>query len=344
MLRCFCAFLLVSLSIQVLGDDRPLRVFTWPEYFDPEMADRFQSETGIELEFIYYDNDEIRDQIMAETQGFGFDVILIDDAEAGSYRAQNWIIPLQADKLSHLSDHGNQWQLRAQDAVDHVVPYGWGYYGVLYRQDQLEQPPAHWSDLFRDDAPWAGAVQMPAQVSELLPIALMAKGLRPFIPDTDAIKTAEQALINQQPLVSSYGMPDLEADETKLAQGEALVAVTYNSDAMFLMEEDDRLAFTIPKGGNIQWVDFWTISARSEHIDGAYQFLDFTLRPDVTAANVQYHYSATYSKPAIALLPQSMQQDDRLFPESADSFYVYQHPDRETIRALMRLINTLDVD
>ena len=327
-----------------MGDDRPLRVFTWPEYFDPEMADRFQAETGIALEFIYYDNDEVRDQIMAETQGFGFDVILIDDAEAASYRAQNWIIPLQADKLPHLAGHGKQWQHRAQGAADYVVPYSWGYYALLYRQDLLMEPPAHWSDLFREDAPWAGAVQMPAQVSELLPIALMADGERPFIPDKNAIKAAEQTLINQQPLVSFYGMPDLEADETHLSLGHSLVAVTYNSDAMFLMENDDRLAFTLPQGGNIQWVDYWTISARSHHIEGAHQFLDFTLRPDVTAANVQYHYSATYSEPAKQLLPESMQQDARLFPESADDFYVYQQPDRETIRTLMRLINTLEFD
>lgn len=342
------AYVLISLFClavtQVQADHNTLKVFTWAEYFDPDLIARFEEESGIPLEFIYYGNDEVRDQVMAETQGFGFDVILVDDAELPAYIQQNWLAPLDSQALPHLQDHGEQWLDITPEADGYGVPYSWGSYGVVYRTDRVTNPPTHWADLFDPEAEWAGTLQMPAQASELIPLALMAEGFSPFSDSADHIRQAEQRILAQKPLVQSYGMPDLEADIPLLGTELVSVAVTYSSDGMFLMEYDDRLAFADIQGGNILWVDYWAISANSHQTSKALQFLNFTLQPDVAAQNVEYHYSATFSEQARQKLPETLQTDPRLYPENTADFYYYRPPSRDAIRSQMRLINRLDLN
>ncbi len=340
-LLCFACFSTLS---AVAEGKETLRILTWEEYFDPEMASLFETETGSQLEFIYYDNDEVRDQIMAESSGFGFDVILVDEVELPAYIRQQWVQPIAENTLPYLKDHGTTWRTIVPEAVGFAVPYGWGTYGLLYRDDLVENPPSKWADLFNPDNELAGYIQMTPQSAEMLAIALMAHGYAPNAHDPAALKVAEQALIAQKPLVKAYKTTDYDEDSNLLNKGIVKVTVCYSSDAVVLQEEFEHFQYVSPMEGNIFWIDFWAISAKSTQPDLAVQFLNFTMRPDVVAANVEYQYTATFSQTALTLIPDEIRQNKAVFPSLAEGFTTLGVPDRNSIRTMMKIINALELE
>jgi spermidine/putrescine transport system substrate-binding protein len=343
MFRCVFTFLL-AYSATALAEHNTLTILTWEEYLDPELVTDFESKTGIHLEFIYFEDDEVRDQIMAETMGFGFDVILVDDVEIISYIQQNWIMPLNKSLLPQLKSHGNQWYSTIAGAETHAVPYGWGIYGITYDANTVKEPPKSWADLFDPSKPYSGHINMSSQISELLAIALLANGYSPNDTTIEALNSAEKSLLAQQEMVREYTITDSANDPDYFRSGDLKVAMTYNSDSLILQDELDSLVFVTPTEGSIAWIDLWAISSKTQHFEEAHQLLDYLLTPEVVATNVEYHYTATFSEDAISLLPEEIRSDETVFPASDQPFYTMQAPNRDSIRTMMKVINAIELN
>ena len=341
----FASLLFMSVSVTATATTLPtLKVLTWEEYLAPEVAELFQAETGIALEFIYFDNDEVRDQIMAETYGHGFDIILVDELELPAYVGQKWVAPLDVTILTNLPEHGTQWSKVVPEANGYAVPYGWGDYGIVYRTDLVKKPPTKWADLFDASNELAGHIQMTPQASEMLIIALMALGYPATETNPDALKSAEVALLRQKQIVKAYQTTNYEPETNLLNQGTVKASVSYNSDAIFMINEFENLDYVSPIDGNIFWIDFWTISENSKQKDHAHTFLNFLLRADITAMNVEYQYTATFSEAAKKQISPEILNDRIIFPEVKGDINVMTAPTRDTIRTMMKIINALDIN
>ena len=129
-----------------------------------------------------------------------------------------------------------------------------------------------------------------------------------------------------------------------LHQGIVKVTVCYSSDALFLQEEFENFSYVSPSDGNVFWIDFWTISGKSHQADLALKFLDFMLRPEIVAQNVEYQYTATFSEKAQALLPEEIKQNKNIFPDRTDDLTTMGLPSRHSIRVMMKIINTLELN
>jgi spermidine/putrescine transport system substrate-binding protein len=328
----------------VMALDNTLTLLTWEDYIDPQLVTEFEAKTGIQLEFVYFENDEIRDQIMAETTGYGFDVILIDDVEVNSYIHQNWIAPLNKEKLQHLKSHGQIWYKTLDGAETHAVPYGWGTYGITYNSATVQNPPESWSDLFDSTKSYVGHVQMSSQISELLAIALLANGYSANSTQTDELAAAEQSLVKQQEFVSSYSISSLEKDLEQFKSGALQVAMTYNSDSLTLQDDLDTLIFVTPSEGSLMWIDLWAISSKSQHQNEAHQFLNFILDPEIVAQNVEYHFTATFSEDAKRRLPEEILEDATIFPSTDSPFPTMKAPNRQSIRTMMKIMNSIEIN
>jgi len=327
-----------------LADHESLRVFTWEEYFDPDLVAVFEQKHGVRLEFIYYNNDEVRDQVMAETSGYGFDVILVDEIELAAYIQQQWIKPIEYTKLKNLDEHGDKWKQLTPSADGYAVPYGWGTYGIAYRADLLSKAPTKWADLFNPTDALLGFIQMPPQASELLVIALMAQGNSPATSDSQKLTEAYNLLLNQKAHVKTYQTPNFDEDLNLLNQGLTKAAVTYSSDALFLQDEFENIEYVSPSDGTILWIDYWTISAQSHKVDLAYKFFDFLLEAQVSAKNTEYHYTATFSSKAKSLLPTEIRENKVIFMPNIEDLNTMQVPTRQRLRTMMKIINNLEID
>lgn len=316
-----------------------LRVLTWEEYFAPELIKEFESTYNTEVEFIYYEFDDERDQIMAETNGNGFDVILVDDVELTSYANYGWLAELDHAQLNNLKYHGTTWAKLIPQASQYASPYGWGVYGIAYRSDLLASPPQNWDALFRPNQELSGFIQMPPQASELLYIASAASDISLDEPNVKELEKLFWSLVNQQQHVFAY--KTLTSENSHLESGQVKAAVTYNDDALFLQGSGVDIEFTLPEGNVLAWIDYLAISARSKNFALAHAFLDFFLEPAHVTSNMEYHYTASFCEKANQNLPKDIEQNEIIFPVSSDVISLLPPPTKSTIRTQMKLFNAL---
>jgi spermidine/putrescine transport system substrate-binding protein len=98
------------------------------------------------------------------------------------------------------------------------------------------------------------------------------------------------------------------------------MAIVYNGDALRAITEDKsgNLDFVLPKEGTEIWVDAMTISAQAPNPEGAYQFINYILRPDMGAKLSNFNQYAT---PNAAALPEITEEDRKnpiIYPAEAD--------------------------
>ncbi len=334
--------LYLTLSAAATAKENTLKVFTWEGYIDPEIVIAFEDKYAIKVEFLYYSHDEHRDQVMAETNGFGFDVVIVDDVELPAYIYQKWLAPIDSTKIEYLSDQGDIWKQTVPSAEGYAVPYGWGTYGIAYRGDLLTQKITRWSDLFPPSQELIGNIVMPPQTIELLYIALLANGYPTNNPTQEQLKVAQQALLNQKQYVKSYQTIGEQIEA--LADGSVKAIVTYNTDALYVQEEIENLEFVSPEDGTLLWIDFLTISANSQNKEMAMHFINFLSQPEIAAQNSEYLYMPTFSDKANAMLPMEMKNNPLLFPNMATTLDTVKKPSKLVIRALMALYNRLNLE
>jgi len=204
-------------------------------------------------------------------------------------------------------------------------------------------PPTKWADLFDPSNELAGHIQMTPQASEMLIIALMALGYSPTETSIDALKKAEEAIFSQQSIVKAYKTNDFEPESNLLIQGLVKASVSYSSDAIAMISENENLSYVSPSDGNVFWIDFWAITENSHQKATAHRFLNFMLRADIAALNIEYQYTATFSEKAKALLDTEISSNKTVFPDINGDINVMTAPTRNIIRTMMKIINALGI-
>ncbi len=81
-------------------------------------------------------------------------------------------------------------------------------------------------------------------------------------------------------MVKGYNSSNFEQD---LAAGDAWLAQAYNGNLTFVMRDEPRIRYVIPKEGCTIWVDNTCIPRHAPHPRLAEDFINYSHRPDVAA-------------------------------------------------------------
>jgi spermidine/putrescine transport system substrate-binding protein len=100
----------------------------------------------------------------------------------------------------------------------------------------------------------------------------------------------------------------------KVVGGLAAMAQVYNGDALRAQEEDDTLQFILPREGFEVWTDLMAVPAQAPNPEGAQAFIDYMLRPEVSARVATFNRYATPNKAARAFLPPEDLANPALYP------------------------------
>lgn len=292
---------------------RTLRFLTWEDYADPEVIAEFEESHHARIEFLYYETDEERDEILVRSQGRGYDVILVSDDVVERYQSRGWLLGLDASSIPNLSHIDPRWRITQSDGFDYGVAYAWGTSGIGYRSDLTAAPLTRWMDLLRPAPELQGKVLMVADSWELVGIALAALGYDFNSADTKELEAAEDLLLSQRPYVSRYGYPSL-TEKSSLISGETVAAPMYSGDALMLAEVDPRIAYVVPEEGTFLWCDYLTVAASSTKSELAKEFLDFLQAPGSAARTAQYLYYPSPNLAATKRLPAEFLADPNVNP------------------------------
>ncbi|MDR2899698.1 MAG: extracellular solute-binding protein, partial [Clostridiales bacterium] len=131
-----------------------LNVYNWGDYMDETVLDTFHEETGISVNYEYFDSNEAM-YTKIKNSGSAYDVIFPSDYMISKMIAEDMLAPLNYDNIpnyEHIADRFKD--LEFDPGNKYSVPYMWGTLGILYNTTLVEEPIDSWQALF--DEKYAG--------------------------------------------------------------------------------------------------------------------------------------------------------------------------------------------
>lgn len=339
------------------AEDQRLNIYNWSDYIAEDTIAKFEAETGIQVTYDVYDSNEMAEaKLLAGNSGYDIVVpsgpFLERQIAAGIYQ------PLQKDKIPNLEtlDPTITDRAAAHDPGNaHSVVYMWGTNGLGLNPDKVravageDAPVDSWSLIF--DPKWAEKVSdcglyFMDSPAEVLPTALAYLGLDPNSTDPKDYEKAEELLMKVRPFVTKFHSSEYIS---ALANGDICVAMGYSGDVLQARSRAEEagngvtVSYVVPKEGAEIWFDMMAILKDAPHPEAAHRFIDFILRPEITADITNYVWYANANTAATPLVIDEVRTDPGVYPPQAimDKLYVKKTLPQKVERLRTRLWNKI---
>ncbi|HEU5415627.1 MAG TPA: spermidine/putrescine ABC transporter substrate-binding protein [Candidatus Angelobacter sp.] len=305
-------FLLGSAMATLAGcmrDKRPrLNVYNWSAYVAPDTISNFEDEFGVRVRYATYEsNEEMLAKVFSGNSGW--DVVFPTYNRVEPMREYGLLQPLQREWLPGLSNLDARFRAPQWDPkLEWSMPYMWFATGIVYNR-QVQPSLQSWADLW--DVRLKNRLTMLDDPEDMLGACLKKLHLPFSSPDPAELHRAEQEAIAQKPLLRAY----LNAEvRDQLVSGDVLAAQLWSTTAQQAIDAAPHLSFVYPAEGFPFYCDCAVILRESTRTRLAQQFLDYLLRPKVSAAIADYTRTATANGAAHDLLPPSTRNNPNLYP------------------------------
>jgi len=332
---------------------RVVNVYNWSDYIDPTVLEDFTKETGIKVQYDTFDaNETLETKLLAGKSGYDVVVptgyFLQRQISAGIFQK------LDKSKLPNLS---NVWSEVAKRLASYdpgnqyAVNYMWGTTGIGYNVKAMHErlgPNAtidSWDVVFKPEllAKFKDCgIHMLDSADDIMPAALHYLGLDPNSTDPKDLEKAADLLMTIRPLVRKFHSSEyLNA----LASGEICLVVGWSGD---IKQSQKRaveakngveIAYAIPKEGAQMWFDNIAIPKDAAHVDEAYAFINYLLKPDVAAKNSNLVSYANGNLASQTFIDKAVLDDKSVYPDAATMAKLYTVSARD--QKAQRVINRL---
>ncbi len=288
-----CMVLFVTFTLIGCTEEDTLRLYNWGEYIDVSLLETFEEETGIRVEQILFDSNEVAvTQIKAGNQ---YDLVIPSDYAIEQLAEENLIDPINwdlittfdptidladglVDILDTLDDNGNGF-----DLLNYAVPYFWGNLGILYDTTTVDETDLTGWDVLEMSDTYHIAFYNSSRDAYLT--GLKATGVQTINDPSTAEFSAATDWLNAA-LTAEVSVQTDEIFDTMLDPASYDMAVAYSGDANYLMSENENLSFFVPDEGTNVFVDAF-ITPKGANQDYAYQFLNFMMSYDQAKQNTE---------------------------------------------------------
>jgi spermidine/putrescine transport system substrate-binding protein len=278
-----------------------LNLLTWKDYAPKALRDKFQAETGIEVKVTFSNNEEMIAKLRA-TRGAGFDLAQPSQDRIKSVQEEFKIYqPIDLSKIETALFIDSMLKAVEKntlvDGKPHAVPFCWGTSGLIVNK-KMAPDAKDYSDLL--SAKYSGRISYRLKRPILIGMAF-AMGDDPFAKYDDEeayealMSKVETALIKGKGLVKNYWTNGDNLLEL-VRSGEVYVAKGWDGGGWKLHAENPDIDFVAPKSGALGWIDTFAIPAKAENVAGAYQWINFMMRPENAAIFTNQEKYGTASK------------------------------------------------
>ena len=294
-----------------------LRIYIWTDYMDePMMAAKFKEKFGIKVRFEGFESIE---EMMAKLQSGGvsqYDIVCLGDYNYQTAIKMNLIQPLDHSKIPNLKNVMPQFRKSYFDPGNkYHVPWQWGFTGLIYRKDRIKNEDVQsWSVMF-DTRKTPGAFFLLDSAQEMLAITQSYLGLDPNSTNPKDLKAAIDLLVKTKKRKECLGFKGGVGARTEVAAGTANAAITYNGDALRVIDEDpEKMSFTVPQEGAHMFMDTLAITRNAPNPDAAHKWMNWILEPEVGAWISNYVRFATPNEASIPHINKDDLNNPSIYP------------------------------
>ena len=286
-----------------------LVIYNWGDYIDPDLITKFTDETGIEVQYETFDSNESM-YTKIKQGGTTYDIAVPSDYMIDKMSKESLLIKLDKSKITGLENIGNEFLgLSFDENNDYSIPYFWGTLGIVYNDTMVENAPEHWSDLWRTE--YANDIMLVDGAREVMGVGLGTLGYHLNTKSLLELNATSKKLDELTPNIKA-----IVGDEMKgyMVNGDAAIGVTFSGEASEMLDSNNHLHYIVPSEGSNLWFDNLVIPKTAKHIDEAYTFINFMLKPENAAQNAEYIGYSTPNNTAKELLSEEVKNNPSFYP------------------------------
>ncbi|GAB4167204.1 MAG: hypothetical protein Fur0032_05110 [Terrimicrobiaceae bacterium] len=263
----------------VNNEPKELRVFCWSEYIPQSVIDQFTKETGIKVSVANYaSNEEMLAKLLAG--GGSFDIIQPSEYVIQGLIKEDALEPLDKSLIPNLKNIDPAFLGMQFDPENKfTVPFMAGTVGIVVNTELITDEIKGFADVFQEKH--KGNIVVLDDAREIVSWGLLSQGI-PINDVSDENLEKVKTLLQQWiPLVKVY---DSDSPKTALLNGDVALGVVWGGEGAILYNTDKKFQWVLPAEGTHLFVDSLAIPKGAKHPLNAMAFMNYILRPDVSAA------------------------------------------------------------
>lgn len=312
LIACMIAIMILTTGCGGKEDQVTLNVYNWGDYIDEEVLKQFEEEYNIKVIYDTYDRNEDM-YIKLKKGGTSYDVCVPSDYMIEKMIKEDMLEVIDYKNIPNYKYIMERFKGLSFDPDNqYSVPYLWGTIGIIYNTQEVKTPVDSWNILW--DPQYQGKILMMDSPRDAFMVAEKRLGFSMNTNDSESLELSKKELIAQKPLVLAYvndSVKDMMINE------EAAIAAAWSGEAIFMMDNNENLAYAVPKEGTNMWFDNLVIPKNSPHKKEAEIFIDFLCRPDIALKNAIYIGYSTPNQGAYDMMDEEMKQNKVIYPDEA---------------------------
>ncbi|MEK4341474.1 polyamine ABC transporter substrate-binding protein [Brevibacillus sp. FSL L8-0710] len=295
------------------GLSKSLNLFIWSEYIPPSVLEAFEKEYGVKVNIsTYSSNEEMFAKLSVNSSGY--DLAVASDYMVDLMRKQQLMEKLDYSSISNIKNVGPEFLKRSSDPEGAFsVPYMWGNVVIAVNADKVSIPISGYRDLLNPKL--KGSLVVLDDARSMIGIANQMQGKSLNETDPAVLEKSKELLSQLMPNVKAF---DSDSPKTLLVSGEVAAGIVYGAEASLARQENPAIKTVLPQEGMELWQDNFVIPKGSPNKKTAETFINFILRPDISA-EISKHYP--YANPNLAaheLIDKAVLEDPAVYPPKED--------------------------
>jgi spermidine/putrescine transport system substrate-binding protein len=258
--------------------DKELNLYAWSEYIPQSVLDGFTKETGIKVNYeTFASGEEMLAKLLAG--GTRYDLIQPPDYIAEALIKNKLLVPLDYKKLPNFKNILPEFTKMPHDPEQKfTIPYMAGTVGIVVNTEKIKEPVKGYKDMF--SGKYKDRIVVLDDGRELVVAALytLGIGLNDITPAN--LEKARPILAGWFKQIKLY---DSDSPKTALLNGDVDIGLVWGGEGAILWNENKKFQYLLPAEGAHLFVDILAIPKRAKNVDAAHKFLDYILRPEVSA-------------------------------------------------------------
>jgi len=316
---------------EVPSEEKVLNVYNWPDYIAKDMLANFEKETGIKVNYQNFEtNEALQAKLIAGNTGF--DIVVPGAVFAKSQIEENLFQKLDKSKIPNYSnvDKNLMSKLEKVDPGNqYLLPWAWSYTTVGINKAKVKKalgdtpmPDNAWDLVFNptytNKLKTCGIAFLDSP-TEVIPPALHYLGKDPYSPNVADHKEAGQMLAKVRKDIRIFTSTMID----DLAGGKACVVLGWAGDINIArsraLENKNgvEIEALLPSNGGLIFFDNLAIPKDAKHPQNALAFMNYFLKPQVSADQTNELSYPTVNKASISLVNPDVASNKTIYLEPA---------------------------
>ena len=319
-------------AVALVKEEKILNIYNWPDYIAQDMVANFTQETGIKVNYQTFENNEAL-QAKLVAGNTGYDIVVPGAVFAKPQIEAGLLLRLDKAKLPNAVnlDPAIMAKLSAIDSGNqYLIPWAWSFTTVGINTGKVAaalgstpMPVNVWELVFNPTYSHklkACGIAFLDSPTEVIPPALHYLSMNAYSNDTADHQAAATMLAKVRPDIRMFSSTLID----DLASGKACVVLAWAGDINIARQRaiennnGQDIQALLPSTGGLIFFDTLAIPQDAKHPSNAQAFINYFLRPEVSASLTNELRYATANQASLPSVKPDIAQDKAVFPDAAN--------------------------